>query len=213
MNSADRRRSPADVADLSVPWVVQAGGDRVGTILGLTHFLGRRYLCGPAFTFHCAPNDNLAIHIALYRSKPGGILIGAGGGTTHGGLFGELMATEAVARGIGGLVVEGTVRDVSDLDRLGLPVLCAGTAPAQCAKAMVVSVGQPVEVGGVLVRPGDQVIADRDGAAVVPAQLWGEVRADASALAEKEAGYLRRLLTGERLADILGLDPQALRET
>ena len=206
MNSKGGHAGAVEQRDLSTPWVVQAGGERVRTIRGLTHFLGQRYLCGPAATFSCAPNDNLAVHVALYGAEPGSILIGDGGGTTNFGLFGELMATEAVARSLGGLVIEGTVRDLADLDRLGLPVLCAGAAPAQCAKTTLVSVGQPVEVGGVLVRPGDQIIADRDGAAVVPSGLWGEVMAAALALADREADYLRRLRAGERLADILALN-------
>ena len=205
MNS-DLPPSEAAQFPLSTPWVVQAGGDRVRTIQGLELFLGRKYLCGKAVTFHCAPDDNLALHQALYRAPPGSVLIGDGGGTRRFGLFGELMGTEAVARGLGGLVVEGTVRDLADLDRLGLPVLCSGSAPAQCCKVEIISVQELVEVGGVLVRPGDQVIADRDGAAVVPADIWPEVRAAATTLAAREAGYLERLAAGERLADILGLE-------
>jgi regulator of RNase E activity RraA len=116
------------------------------------------------------------------------------------------MATDAVARGLGGLVVAGTVRDLADLDRLGLPIVCAGAAPGQCTKTSLVLVGEPVAVGGVLVPPGDQVIADRDGVAVVPAGLWEEVREEALALAEREDGYLRRLKAGEHLAQILALD-------
>ena len=206
VNRKSREPGVAEQRALSSPWVVQAGGEAVRTIHGLTHFLGQHYLCGPAATFACAPNDNLAIHVALYEARPGSVLIGDGGGTANFGLFGELMATEAVARGLGGLVVEGTVRDLADLDRLGLPVLCAGAAPAQCTKTTLVSVGQPVEVGGVLVRPGDQIIADRDGAAVVPSELWDEVKAAALALADRETDYLRRLRAGERLADILALN-------
>lgn len=206
MSSQHGHPNAAEARDLTTPWVVQAGGDRVRTIKGLNLFLGRPQLCGPAATFACSPNDNLAIHAALYGAKPGSVLIGDGGGTSTFGLFGELMATDAVARGLGGLVVAGTVRDLADLDGLGLPIVCAGAAPGQCTKTSLVSVGEPVAVGGVLVQPGDQVIADRDGVAVVPAGLWEEVREEALALAEREDGYLRRLKAGERLAQILALD-------
>jgi 4-hydroxy-4-methyl-2-oxoglutarate aldolase len=85
-------------------------------------------------------------------------------------------------------------------------VWCTGTAPGQAAKASVVSVGSPVVVGGVLVSPGDQIIADADGIAVVPAATWPAIRTEVAALAEREARTRARLAAGERLADINGLD-------
>jgi 4-hydroxy-4-methyl-2-oxoglutarate aldolase len=116
------------------------------------------------------------------------------------------MATDAVNRGLAGLVVAGPVRDIADIDGLGFPVWCAGTAPGQAAKAAVVSVGLPVVVGGVLVASGDQVIADRDGVVVVPAAEWPALQAEVTALAAKEDKTRDRLAAGERLADVNGLD-------
>lgn len=194
--------------DVTVPvtGVVQAGRDRVAVMTGLTSFAGRPYLCGPALTCACAPEDNLAMHAALYQAQPGAVLVCDGSGTTRCALFGELMATDALNRELGGLVVQGPVRDIDDLDELGFPVWCTGTAPGQATKASVVSVGLPVVVGDVLVASGDQVIADRDGIVVVPAAAWPAVQADAAALAEREEGIRGRLANGERLGDINGLD-------
>ena len=187
-------------------WVAQAGRDRVRVMTGLPTFAGRAYLCGPALTCACAPGDNLAVHSAIRQAPPGTVIVGDGGGTTRTALVGEFMATEAANRGLGGIVIEGPVRDADDLDRLGFPVLCTGFVPAQSAKISLISVGQPVVVGKVLVRTGDQIVADRDGAVVVPAGAWLSVRAEAAALAEREEDMRRRLAAGERLADILGLD-------
>ena len=150
-------------------WVAQAGRDRVRVMTGLPTFAGRAYLCGPALTCACAPGDNLAVHSAIRQAPPGTVIVGDGGGTTRTALVGEFMATEAANRGLGGIVIEGPVRDADDLDRLGFPVLCTGFVPAQSAKISLISVGQPVVVGKVLVRTGDQIVADRDGAVVVPA--------------------------------------------
>ncbi len=191
---------------LPTPWVAQAGRDRVRVMTGLTTFLGRTYLCGPALTCACVPEDNLAVHAAIYRAAPGTVIVCDGGGTTRTGLVGEFMATEAANRRLAGLVIQGTVRDRDDLGRLGFPVLCTGTSPAQSAKASLVSVGQPVVVGNVLVRAGDQIVADSDGAVVVPAAAWPDVRRDAAGLAGREEEVRRRLGAGERLAHILGLD-------
>ena len=159
----------SDAAQVPVTGVAQVGRDRVRVLTGLTTHAGGPYLCGPALTCACAPEDNLAMHAALYQAQPGTVLVCDGTGTTRCALFGELMATDAANQRLAGLVLPGPVRDIADIDELGFPVWCTGTAPGQAAKAAVVSVGLPVVAGGVLVASGDQVIADRDGVAVVPA--------------------------------------------
>jgi len=189
-----------------VTGVAQVGRDRVRVMTGLTTHAGRPYLCGPALTCACVPEDNLAMHAALYQATPGTVLVCDGAGTTRCALFGELMATDALNQGLAGLVVQGPIRDIADIDELGFPIWSTGTAPAQAAKASVVSVGAPVMVGGVLVITGDQIIADRDGIAVVPAADWPSIQADVAALADREAKTRARLAAGERLADINGLD-------
>ena len=137
---------------------------------------------------------------------PGAVLVCDGAGSRRCALFGELMATDAVNQGLAGLVVAGPVRDIADIDELGFPVWCTGTAPGQAAKAAAVSVGLPVVVGGVLVASGDQVIADRDGVVVVPAAEWPALQGEVAALAAKEQVTRDRLAAGERLADINGVD-------
>jgi 4-hydroxy-4-methyl-2-oxoglutarate aldolase len=197
--------SPESTAP-AAPQVAQGAGSKARVMTGLTLFTGRRYLCGPAFTCACAPGDNLAVQAAVYQAPPGTVIVCHGGGTTTAGLFGGLVAADAAQHGLAGLVIEGPVRDTEDIDRIGFPVLSTGTAPARAAKAAIVSMGQPVVVGGVLVSPGDQIVADRDGAVVIPAADWPQVRSAAAALAEREEQVLARIAAGERLADINGLD-------
>jgi 4-hydroxy-4-methyl-2-oxoglutarate aldolase len=192
--------------NVPVTGVAQAGRDRVRVLTGLTTHAGRPYLCGPALTCACAPEDNLAMHAALYQAGPGTVLVCDGTGSTRCALFGGLMATDAAGQGLAGLVLQGPVRDIADFDEIGFPVWCTGTAPGQAAKAAVISVGLPVVVGGVLVASGDQVIADRDGIAVVPAAEWPVIQAEVAALAAKEEKTRARLAAGERLADVNGLD-------
>jgi 4-hydroxy-4-methyl-2-oxoglutarate aldolase len=198
-------------AQVPVTAVAQAGRDRVQVMTGLSTHAGRPYLCGPALTCACAPEDNLAMHVALYQATPGTVLVCDGAGTTRCALFGELMATDAANQGLGGLVLHGPIRDIADVNYLGFPIWCTGTAPAQATKTSIVSVGAPVVVGGALVSPGDQIIADPDGIAVVPAAVWQSVLADAVALADREAATRARLAAGERLADINGLDLTTFR--
>ena len=190
----------------AAPQVAQAAGGKARVMTGLTLFTGPRYLCGPAFTCACAPGDNLAVQAAVYQAPPGSVIVCHGGGTTTAGLFGGLVAADAAAHGLAGLVIEGPVRDTGDIGRLGFPVLSTGTAPARARKDAIVSIGQPVIVGGVLVSPGDQIVADRDGAVVISAADWPEVQRAATALADREEKVLARIAAGERLADINGLD-------
>ena len=189
-----------------VTGVVQTGRGRVRVMTGLTTHTGRPYLCGPALTCACVPEDNLAMHVALYQATPGTVLVCDATGTARCALFGELMATDALNQGLAGLVVQGPIRDIADIDELGFPIWSTGTAPGQASKTGVVSVGAPVVVGGVLVSPGDQIVADRDGIAVIRATDWPAIQADVAALADREAKTRARLAAGERLADINGLD-------
>lgn len=192
--------------NVPVTGVAQTGRDRVRVLTGLSTHAGGPYLCGPALTCACAPEDNLAIHAALFQARPGTVLVCDAAGSTRCALFGELMATDAANQRLAGLVVQGPVRDIADIDELGFPVWCTGTAPGQAAKATVVSVGLPVVVGGALVASGDQVIADRDGVVVVPAAEWPAIEAEVAALTAKEEKTRARLAAGERLADINGID-------
>ena len=125
-------------------------------------------------------------------------------------MFGELMGTDALNRGVLGLVVTGAIRDLSALELMGFPVFGLGTAPAQSSKSRLISVALPVSVSSVYVSQGDQIVADRDAVVVVAQADWPTVLAEATELAAAEEEVLDRLRAGERLADVrsIDLDPQ-----
>ncbi|MGH7764236.1 MAG: RraA family protein [Candidatus Dormibacteraceae bacterium] len=190
---------------LATAQVVQGGGARVHLVRGLLQMTSNTRICAPAVTCRCMPGDNLALHVALARAPAGSVLVCDAGGDVHWGYFGELMGTDARNRGLAGLIIDGSVRDVDDLGRLGFPVFARATAPAQAKKLAIGSVGQPIELSGQRVEPGDQLIADRDAIAVVRAADWMAVRGTAEEIARHEAGVQQRLKSGERLAEIIGL--------
>lgn len=162
-------------------------------------------LCAPAATCACAPGDNLALHHLLQQAPEGSVLVADAGGRSDVAHFGELMAMDAEERGLLGLVIDGAVRDGGSIAVLGFPVFHSGLTPASPAKASVVSVGEPVTIGGVVVAPGDQVVADSDAVLVVPAAEWPAVEAAARALAAREEDIRTHLLRGGRLAEMLEL--------
>jgi 4-hydroxy-4-methyl-2-oxoglutarate aldolase len=160
---------------------------------------------GPAATCVCAPADNLALHHCLATAEPGSVLLCDAGGKLDGGYLGELMATDAIRRGIQGLVIAGSVRDVRQLEALGFPVFCLGISIPSCQKARAVSVGEPVTLDGVYVEQGDQIVADADGVVVVPQTAWPAVAEGAQRVQEREDAVMERLEAGECLAEILSL--------
>jgi 4-hydroxy-4-methyl-2-oxoglutarate aldolase len=124
-------------------------------------------ICGPAFTVQCHPLDNLMLHKALEKAQPGDVLVATVGGHYEGGYFGGLMATSAVARNLGGLAIDGCIRDSEEIIRMGFPIFCRGFSIRGTTKQVLGLINHPVLFGGVLVNPGDLIVGDDDGMVVV----------------------------------------------
>jgi 4-hydroxy-4-methyl-2-oxoglutarate aldolase len=124
-------------------------------------------LCGPAFTVQCHPLDNLMLHKALERAQPGDILVASVGGHYDGGYWGGLMATSAVARKLGGLAIDGCVRDSEEMIRMGFPIFCRGCCIRGTTKTGLGLVNHPTVFGGLMVNPGDLILGDDDGIVLV----------------------------------------------
>lgn len=124
-------------------------------------------LCGPAFTVQCHPGDNLMLHKALERAQPGDVLVTSVGGCYEFGYWGGLMATSAVARGLGGLAIDGCIRDSSEIIKMGFPIFCRGFCIRGTTKTVLGLINHPLLFGGVLVQPGDLILGDDDGIVVV----------------------------------------------
>ena len=101
-------------------------------------------------------------------SDEGPVLVVDGGGSLRSALVGDVIAAIAVERGWAGLVVYGCVRDSVALDALDLGIKALGTNPRKSGKTGAGVVGEPVEIGGVWIRPGQRVVSDEDGIVVLP---------------------------------------------
>ncbi len=124
-------------------------------------------ICGPAFTGQCHPLDNLMLHKALERAQPGDVIVATVGGYYEGGYFGGLMATSAVAGNLGGLAIDGCIRDSEEIIRMGFPIFCRGFSIRGTTKQVLGLINHPILFGGVLVYPGDLIVGDDDGMVVV----------------------------------------------
>lgn len=122
---------------------------------------------GPAFTVQCAPGDNCMLHKALERAQPGDLLMVSVGGAYDYGYFGNLMATSALARGLGGLCIDGCIRDSAEIIDSGFPVFARGFAIRGTAKGTIGLINYPIIFGSQTIYPGDLIIGDDDGLVVV----------------------------------------------
>lgn len=125
---------------------------------------------GPALTVLTRDGDNLAIHRALDDALPGDVLVISALGGSARAVFGDLLAEVCLAAGIAGVVLDGLTRDRAVIESLGLPIWARGVSPAGPSKYGPGQVWTPIACGGVVVNPGDLIVADDDGVAVVPQQ-------------------------------------------
>ena len=124
-------------------------------------------LAGPAFTIEVRAGDNLMIHAAIAMAKPGDVLVIDGKGDTSCALMGALMINACKVLELGGIVMDGAIRDTDELRELGFPVFAVGTNPNGPTKFIPGRINWPISAGGVAVSPGDLVVGDADGVVVV----------------------------------------------
>jgi len=141
---------------------------------------------GPAFTVRCPPGDNLMLHAAIYRAAPGSVIVTAAGDVDYAVAGGNVCAV-AQRRGIAAFVIDGVIRDLAEVRANGFPVFARGVIPIPGAKSAVAPLNEPVRCGGVVVNPGDVVVADEEGVVVVPRDRQEQVFAQARAKLAKEA--------------------------
>ena len=128
-------------------------------------YLGMKVL-GTALTVQCQPGDNLMLHKAIDMVQPGEVIV-CDIGEWEGGPWGEMMSVAAKARGCAGLVIDGYVRDGSQIRDLPFAVFARGLSVKGTFKEDVGLVNHPISCGGVIVQPGDLVLGDDDGVCVV----------------------------------------------
>ena len=158
---------------------------------------------GPALTVETV-DDPVPILIALEAAQPGDVLVIAAAGGRR-AILGEIFVSEAKRRGVVGVVVDGLVRDLAGLRALGMPLHARGTCPATGTLVGGPAHGRPVVCGGVIVRPGDIVVGDDDGAVVLPPARLEAVAARAAEIAELERGVLAAIGAGESLHALTNL--------
>ncbi|HEX6725262.1 MAG TPA: 4-carboxy-4-hydroxy-2-oxoadipate aldolase/oxaloacetate decarboxylase [Gaiella sp.] len=197
----------AAVAALGVATIHEAAG-RVGIVdLPLTRVVPGSRVAGPARTALCVPGDNTMVHALVAHARPGDVLVLTSAEPAPVAFVGDLLATQAQAQGVAGILVDGAVRDLDELAELGLPIWARFVRAQGATKGGVGKLDVPVVVGGAEIRPGDLVVMDGDGAVVLAADRVDEVLPVARERAVREGEVRQRYRDGELSYDLQGLRP------
>ena len=195
----------AELARLGSATVHEAGARAPLVDAPLVQVLPGSRAAGPARTVRCGQGDNLMVHAAIAETLPGEVLVVTMPEPAPVALVGELLATQARARGAAALLVDAAVRDLDELRALGLPIWARWVRVRGPEKAVVGAIGEPVQVGGATIRQGDAVVLDSDGAVVVEQARVEAVLEAARERAEREREKRAKLEAGALSYDLDGL--------
>jgi regulator of RNase E activity RraA len=154
----------------------------------------REDLTGPALA---KLNNSRA---AIEAAPAGSVVVIDAMGVVEAGVAGDVLCERMVRRDVKGLVTDGAIRDIAGVEQSGLPVWSRGTAsPAPGNALTFIDWGLPIACGGVIIFPGDVIVADRDGAVVVPQALVDDVAAEAAEIEHFDAWVIQQVAAGHQL--------------
>lgn len=162
-------------------------------------------VAGPAFTVDIRPADNLMLHYAMLKVKPGDVLVVDAKGFVEAGPWGDVFTEQALRMGVAGLVINGAVRDASSITKMGFPVFCRGLSIKGTGKNQPGRLNVPIFIGDVQINPGDIIVGDQDGVVVVPQDEVVVAIRNSQAREEKEAAFREQIRNGSTTVELLGL--------
>lgn len=143
-------------------------------------------ISGPAFTVNMAPGDNLALHRAIYEAPKGSVIVAQTNSMDYAVSGGNVCAI-AKGLGIAGFIIDGLVRDIGEVKEMKFPIFGRGVHPMPGTKKAILPLNTPIVAGGICVNPGDIIVADEEGVAVISKDVAEEVYEKTKTKMEEEA--------------------------
>lgn len=161
---------------------------------------GGGVMAGPAFTVRSRPGDNLMVHKAIDMAEPGDVVVVDAGGDLTNAIIGELMLAQMVRRKLGGIVINGAIRDSGALAKQPFPIYAAGITHRGPYKDGPGEINVAIGFEGLVIEPGDMILGDEDGFVSIPfadaetvcAATEAKHAAETRQMAEIEAGTIDR---------------------
>jgi 4-hydroxy-4-methyl-2-oxoglutarate aldolase len=185
-----------ELARLGAATVYEASGRQGLVDVEFKQFPPGARACGPARIARCGQDDNLMVHAVMAVLQPGEVLVLTMPRPAPVALVGDLLATQAQVAGAAALLIDASVRDVEELREMGLPIWARWVRVKGATKDALGEIDVPVTVGGATIRPGDLLVLDADGVAVVEAERADEVLGASLEREQREAIKRERLQGG-----------------
>jgi 4-hydroxy-4-methyl-2-oxoglutarate aldolase len=195
----------AELARLGSATVYEAGGRGGYVDADLYQAVPGSRAAGPARTVVCGQDDNLMVHAVMAEAQPGEVLVLTMPEPRPVALLGDLLATQAQAAGVAAVLIDASIRDAEELAEMGLPIWSRWVRVKGAEKSTAGEINIPVTVGGATINPGDIVVLDSDGVAIVPADQVVRFVTASQAREEKERVKREKLRAGEKSYELDGL--------
>ena len=195
----------AELKRLGSATVYEAGGRGGYVDADLIQAVPGSRAAGPARTVVCAQDDNLMVHAVMAEAQPGEVIVLTMPEPRPVALVGDLLATQAQVAGAAAILIDAAVRDVEELAEMGLPIWARWVRVKGARKDTAGRINVPVTIGGAQINPGDVLVLDADGVAVVPAERVEQVLEASLAREQKERVKRAKLQAGEKSYELDGL--------
>jgi 4-hydroxy-4-methyl-2-oxoglutarate aldolase len=195
----------AELARLGSATVYEAGGRRGYVDADLQQVIPGSRVAGPARTVCCAQDDNLMVHAVMPTVQPGDVIVLTMPEPRPVALVGDLLATQAQVQGAAAILVDASIRDLEELREMGLPIWARWVRVKGAEKLVAGELDVPVTVGGALIRPGDVIVLDTDGVAVIEQERVADVLDASLDREQKEVVKRAKLQAGELSYELDGL--------
>jgi 4-hydroxy-4-methyl-2-oxoglutarate aldolase len=197
----------ADIAAMGTSTLYEAAGQRGALPSAIRPMTRNCRFAGSAVTVSGPPGDNLWLHRGLYKCRPGDTLVATVGGAYEWGYWGEILSFAARELALAGVVIDGCVRDLAQIDEVGIPVFGRGASIRGTAKHAdgVGAINDAIVLGNAVVNPGDWIVGDEDGLVVIPVGRAESVIERGKERLAKESIIMAALRVGKRTLDLYDL--------